>query len=1048
MAKFVDFFKVVQPRVGTTTMTDSQALGDQGVYANYTWYQRLIQGSASRITRYREYDLMDNDVEVARALDTIAEEMTGSNPQVEMPIELYVKQEKEEFIPPSIVMTLKSALRYWCDLHDWETRLFKVARTTIKYGDCFFLRKSDTRKWEYLHPKNVVAAIVDENDMTRVLGWQIKQEIKTPNSPYNSPVGHFGKYAETQVDTFTADEIVWFTLNDDIGESAPFGESVLRAIYRAQKQKELLEDAIIIYRIQRAPERRVFYIDVGKMPPQRVKTYLEQIKNEIRQKKIPTYGGGVEQVDSVYNPHCLALDTQIPLLDGRHLTLQEIIGEFEQGKTNWAYSINPKTGEVVPGEISWAGITRRNTTVVKLTFDNGETLVCTPDHKIPVQGGGYKLAKDLTQEDSLFPFTLRQNAIRNQLTYTQVYQPGAKKWEYVHKMVGNYIKTKGRHVEFVFDEQLSVEKKQTLHHVDFNRYNNNPENLVFMNFVDHRRYHNSHYEQGKLSRETGRKAFRERLNADPDLKRQFVASHGKTLSERMKVDLALREKFVKNIRSKPTPLKNQSLVFTNEMFDIVKNVIMQKPTISLDQLIETVNQPGCEFLQSYADANKKQQQKSLMVKIKTDVFSKRSLRIMMQQYGYQSFKVFRTSIIQNNIEAQTIQTSSLMNETISLITKVSPHNFAIVNYLKQNPDVWKQYASAYNKTFDTEINIPDAHMFEGVAHHYNYRSFKHLVSELSNFNHKIVSIEWLPEKVDTGTITIDGHHKLHDYHNFAISAGIWVLNSMNEDFFFAQRPEGKGSKVEVLPGGQGLGELADLEYFQWKVFRGLRIPLSYMREGTDNAVITDGAVGVAYIQELRFALFIRRLQRYVEKVMDKEFKRYLHAAGIHAETSMFSLRLPDPENFGIYRQQKLDSELLNTMSTAMSITWLSARFAGKKYLQLSDAEQLENYYKKCEELQLNPDDPASMVKVYGPQPEPGAEAGMGGLGGGGGMFPGALPAGGGLGDLGGAPGGAPGTEPGGLGGETGAPPAGGPAGIGTPPAGQTPELAGGMPPPA
>ena len=248
-AKFADYFKVVSPKPGITTMTDNQSIGDQGVYANYTWYQRLIQGSASRITRYREYDLMDNDVEIARSLDTIAEEMIGSDPNSDLPLELVIQGAKEEEIPSSTVMTLRAALRYWSQMHNWNTRLFKVARTTVKYGDCFFLRKKETKVWEYIHPKNVVAAIVDDRDLTRVLGWQIKREIKTPNSPYNQPVGQFGNYSNELVDTFAADEVIRFTLNDDISESAPFGESILRAIYRAQKQKELLEDAIIIYRI-------------------------------------------------------------------------------------------------------------------------------------------------------------------------------------------------------------------------------------------------------------------------------------------------------------------------------------------------------------------------------------------------------------------------------------------------------------------------------------------------------------------------------------------------------------------------------------------------------------------------------------------------------------------------------------------------------------------------------------------------------------------------------------------------------------------------------
>lgn len=502
--KFTGYFKVVTPKPGVTTMADNQNIGDQGAYANYTWYQRLVQGSASRITRYREYDLMDNDVEIARSLDTIAEEMTGSDPNTDLPLELVIHSDKDPSITSTTVTTLRSALRYWNSLHRWDTRLFKVARMTIKYGDCFFIRRRETSKWEYIAPKNVVAAIVDDHDMTHVVGWQVRRDVKAPNSPVNQPTGHFGGYSNEMVDTYSSDQVIWFTLNDDISDTAPFGESVLRAVYRSQKQKELLEDAIIIYRIQRAPERRVFYLDVGKMPPQRIKAYLESVKNEIRQRKIPTMGGGVEQVDSVYNPQ-----------------------------------------------------------------------------------------------------------------------------------------------------------------------------------------------------------------------------------------------------------------------------------------------------------------------------------------------------------------------------------------------------------------------------------------------------------------------------------------SMSEDFFFANRADGAGNRVETLPGGQGLGELADLEYFQWKVFRGLRIPLSFMREGQDNALVSDGKSGVAYIQELRFAMYIKRLQGYIARVLDQEFKRYLRAANVNIDPSSFSVKLPEPENFGIYRQQQLASDLLSTYVQADGITSLSKRYALTKFLQMTNEDVLLNERMKCEELGLDPNaGPANYTKIYGA-----VEAGMDMMGG-------------------------------------------------------------------
>ena len=304
MAKWEGFFKIVQPTTDTTVVTDNQAT-DGSSYGNYSWYQKLVQGASTRISRYQEYDAMDNDVEVARALDIIAEEMTSNNQKTNLPLDIDVLAEDVDNMGSTTLMTLRAALRYWSELHDWENRLFKVARNTAKYGDCFFRRSKDKRaKWVYVHPKKVLGAVVDENDVTKILGYQIKIDTDRPlHSIGQIPLGQ--QYDSEMV---PASDVIRFTLNDDMSLVAPFGESVLAPVYRAHKQKEMLEDSIIIYRTVRAPERRVFYIDVGKMPPAQTKKYLEQVKNEIRQRKIPSANGGQTNIDSIYNPASMSED--------------------------------------------------------------------------------------------------------------------------------------------------------------------------------------------------------------------------------------------------------------------------------------------------------------------------------------------------------------------------------------------------------------------------------------------------------------------------------------------------------------------------------------------------------------------------------------------------------------------------------------------------------------------------------------------------------------------------------------------------------------------
>lgn len=519
------YYKIVSPSAASIdTMDNQDVTGTGGIYGNYTWYHRLVQGSPSRLTRYREFDIMDADVHVSMALDIIAEEMCGNNGKYDLPLEIEITPSGNNPVPSRTVTTLRAALKTWCQLHNWSERIFPICRNTIKYGDAFFMRpEKKNGKYIWIHPKSVIGAIVSELDVSDVKGWHMKVDSKVanPSMGTNLMFNVGSNIGDASVVALDKSKVIRFSLNDDMSEEAPFGNSILRNAYKSFKQKELLEDSLIIYRVQRAPERRVFYIQTGRMPPHKVAHHLEQIKNEIKQKKIPSQSGGANAVDSVYNPA-----------------------------------------------------------------------------------------------------------------------------------------------------------------------------------------------------------------------------------------------------------------------------------------------------------------------------------------------------------------------------------------------------------------------------------------------------------------------------------------SMNEDYFFAEGADGKGSRVEVLPGGQNLGELQDLDYFFNKMWMGLRIPQSYINGSADGgAIFNDGRVGIAYLQEIKFALYIERLQGLIEKVFDSEFKHWLHSNNITVDPTLYHLQLPAPSNFSKSKEQQMDSELLNTYTTADGITHLSKRFALKKYLQLTEEEILLNERMLREEkgIDTNQDGLKDLPMLYFPED---AEAGGfdGGLsgGGGGGGFQGGL----------------------------------------------------------
>jgi hypothetical protein len=168
--------------------------------------------------------------------------------------------------------------------------------------------------------------------------------------------------------------------------------------------------------------------------------------------------------------------------------------------------------------------------------------------------------------------------------------------------------------------------------------------------------------------------------------------------------------------------------------------------------------------------------------------------------------------------------------------------------------------------------------------------------------------------------------------------------SINEDYFFPQTAEGRGSKVDTLPGGTNLGEIDDLRFFTNKLFRGLRIPSSYLPTGAEDGgqQYNDGRVGTAYIQELRFNKYCARLQSMLKETFDSEFKLWIKSKGYNIDNGMFELKLNPPQNFAAYRQTEMDQSRVGTFTQVAELPYMSKRFALKRYLGLSEEEMARN----------------------------------------------------------------------------------------------------------
>lgn len=329
---------------------------------NYSSYlPDVYAGAPNRVERYLQYDTMDMDPEVNAALDILAEFCTQKNKENNTPFQLVLKNKATN----SEIRILREYLQQWSKLQQFENRIFRMMRNLFKYGDAFFIRDPETQQWMYIDSGKITKIIVNESEgkkpeqyIIRDLNINFKDLVVTMIHPNTTNTqnrgttyaagggavrGLAGSYPGSvgsrfeltqQEEAINAEHVIHISLSEGLDNNYPFGNSLLEQVFKVFKQKELLEDAIIIYRVQRAPERRVFYVDVGNMPSHLAMGFVERVKNEIHQRRIPSAtGGGQNVIDSAYNPLSINEDYFFPqTAEGRGSKVETLPGGTNLGE--------------------------------------------------------------------------------------------------------------------------------------------------------------------------------------------------------------------------------------------------------------------------------------------------------------------------------------------------------------------------------------------------------------------------------------------------------------------------------------------------------------------------------------------------------------------------------------------------------------------------------------------------------------------------------------------------------------------------------------------
>lgn len=438
---------------------------------------------------------------------------------------------------------------------------------------------------------------------------------------------------------------------------------------------------------------------------------------------------------------CFHGGTKVALADGRNISFKKLVKEHKEGKKNYCYTMQ-KDGNIKLAPVLNPRKTKRNAKVIKIVLDNDEELVCTPNHLFMLREGLYKEAQNLTNKDSLMPLYKKYSKIGNRITiegYEMILNPINSRWIFTHLLADRYNLEKN-----VYDEVDGEHR----HHADFNKLNNNPDNLIRIKKETHLELHRKHAEK-TLGR--------------PDVLEKIKALH-KTPEFRKKIRDRMLEPKMRELLSHRA--KKQ---WSNEEY---KNFMAQK------------------FLDFY-NSNEEYREKN----------SKLLNRAQKKYWSKTENKQGQSERVKKYFQEHPEQ-----KKILSKISKEQWKNSDLLNWRKEKTkgqwtrEFRKKRKKAYDKTYLKKglclmHSIYDKHntlsesLYDKERKELNDRSLirmstickrffegdeKKLKEAVLNYNHKIKSVEKLKGRIDVYDLEVP------ETHNFALASGVFVHNSAKQ----------------------------------------------------------------------------------------------------------------------------------------------------------------------------------------------------------------------------------------------------------------------------
>ncbi|MEG3438356.1 DNA topoisomerase (ATP-hydrolyzing) subunit B [Pannus brasiliensis CCIBt3594] len=520
------------------------------------------------------------------------------------------------------------------------------------------------------------------------------------------------------------DSLVGETLSDYLEQNPQVADSIIEKAVQAFKAAEAARRARDLVRRKSVLESSPLpgkLADCSERDPERSEIYIVEGDS----------AGG-----------CFQGDTEIALADGRSISFKQLVAEQAEGKEHFCYTIR-HDGTIGVERVINARITKKNAEVIKVTLDNGETIICTPDHRFMLRDGSYKPATSLTPDDSLMPLYRKLSDTGEPGStiegYEMVWNPASDSWLFTHLVADWYNRWRGVY---------SVEEGEHCHHIDFNKLNNNPTNLQRLSSADYLALHRHHIEKTlhrpdvieKCRQLRQTEEFRSMMSQrmlDPET-RQILSEQAKAQWEVEEYKAYMTEKWRAFYESNED-YRQQN---TEQLYRAQQRYWRDGENRQVQA--ERVRQHFIEHperREEYSLASKQQWQDRELLEWR---------REKTKEQWTEEFRSKRRAALEKTYYQKTLATLKQIEIDRGFVDLEAYQNYR----LQTKDKSVLRFDSFCSRYFDgNEIQALEA---------------------VANYNHRVVSIERIEEKFDVYDIEVPHTH------NFALSSGVFVHNSAKQ----------------------------------------------------------------------------------------------------------------------------------------------------------------------------------------------------------------------------------------------------------------------------